>query len=81
MKTIAEYEEQYVDNILHGGDLAKMRLALEALSALRVLRARQMGSANSQITYGDIDAEIADLQKAINRTGRGGISVARAVVS
>jgi hypothetical protein len=70
LATIAECEAQYLANASYEGDAAKQILALEALRGMRILRANAINSGGGGLTYEQIGAEIAVLEKSVKASTR-----------
>lgn len=69
--TLTNALDQYNDNLSWEGDVAKAILALEALRYLRVNRPQATGRESVQISYIDLETEIAELKTFVtsNRSG------------
>lgn len=70
LSTIAECETQYLANASYEGSAAKQLLALEALRGMRILRANAINSGGGGLTYEQIGAEIAVLEKMVKSSSR-----------
>ena len=81
MATIQDYIDQYTANLDYDGDAGKTALALQALRGIRLLRAQGIRGAGSSLTFANIDAEIALLEKSAKALTRSSFTRVRPIMS